>query len=399
MVTMRRYDLDWLRVFAIFLLMFYHTGMIFVANWVWHIKDASNSHLFTEWMFFMNRWRMVLLFFISGAGSWYALGLRSGKGYLKERSRRLLLPLTVGMLVIIPPQIYIEHLWRGTEYVNYFEFYSSVFNFVPYPAGSLSWHHLWFIAYLFLYSIIALPVFLFLRSDKGHRFMGRISTALGSASLYLPIVFITIGYMIILHYQVPKERNLVDDWARFFYYFCYFILGFLVQSHPNFWAWIEQKRKLSLRIAYISLVVVYYYRWNGIEPGNDVLWSSSLYLLINMTVSYAWVLAILGYAKKYLNRPVRWLPWASEAIYPFYILHQTIIVIVGYYFIKDMITDSIWVKFWMINLITLFLCLGLYELFIRPYDHVRPLFGLKRKSKTVPTIMPAKEFHQVKVKV
>jgi glucans biosynthesis protein C len=85
MVTSRRYDLDWLRVIAIFLLMFYHTGMIFVANWGWHIKDETTSHLFAEWMFFMNRWRMVLLFFISGAGSWYALGLRTGGGYLKRK--------------------------------------------------------------------------------------------------------------------------------------------------------------------------------------------------------------------------------------------------------------------------------------------------------------------------
>jgi glucans biosynthesis protein C len=383
METSRRYDLDWLRVIAIFLLMFYHTGMIFVANWGWHIKDENTSHLFAEWMFFMNRWRMVLLFFISGAGSWYALGSRTNGGYLKERSLRLLFPLIVGMLIIVPPQIYIERLWSGMEYAHYFEFYTSVFSFIPYPAGSFSWHHMWFIAYLFLYSIIALPVFSFFRSGKGYRIMSRISGILGSSSIYLPVVIITFGYMIILNYQVPTERNLVDDWARFFYYFCYFILGFVSQSHPDFWKWIEEKRRLSLQIAFVSLLIVNYYRWNALEPGNEVLWVSALSLFINMLVSYTWVLAILGYAKKYLNRPAKWLTWSNEAIYPFYILHQTVIVIIGYYFIQDIITDSIWAKFWIINVVTLFLCLGMYELFIRPYKYIRPLFGLKWKSAKV----------------
>ena len=102
--------------------MFYHIGMIFVAEWDWHIKDNNTSYLFTEWMYFMIRWRMVLLFFISGAGNWYALGSRSGSGFLKERSRRLFLPLVFGMLVIVPPQIYIEKLWTGVEFSHYFEF-------------------------------------------------------------------------------------------------------------------------------------------------------------------------------------------------------------------------------------------------------------------------------------
>ena len=376
METTRRHDLDWLRVIAIFLLMFYHTGMIFVADWGWHIKSETTSHLFAEWMFFMNRWRMVLLFFISGAGSWYALGLRTGGQYLKERSRRLFLPLIFGMLVIVPPQIYMERLWRGMDYAHYFEFYTSVFSFIPYPEGSFSWHHLWFIAYLFLYSIIGLPVFLFLRSDKGRRIMGRISGALGSFAIYLPVLFITAGYMIILNYQVPTERNLVDDWARFFYYFCYFILGFVAQSYPSFWMWIEQKRRMSLKIAFITLLIVNYYRWNGIDLSDEAIWVNALSMLITMLLSYSWVLAILGYGKKYLNRPAKWLSWANEAIYPFYILHQTVIVIIGYYFIQDIVTDSIWAKFWLINLITLFLCLGIYELFIRPYGLMRPLLGL-----------------------
>ncbi len=380
MKTERRYDLDWLRVIAIILLLFYHTGMIFVADWSWHIKDSTTSHLFTEWMYFMNRWRMVLLFFISGAGSWYALGFRTGKSYLIERSRRLMLPLVFGMLVIVPPQIYMELLWRGVDYANYFEFYPSVFSFVPYPKGNFSWHHLWFIAYLFCYSLIALPMFLFLRSGIGKRLMGSISQLIGKTSIYLPIIIIAAGYVSILLFQKPTERNIVDDWARFYYYFSFFLLGFVSQTQTVFWKWIEENRRLSLRAAFLSILLMNYLRWNGFEPDAGVFWQNTLYTTINVILAYTWVMAILGYAKKYLNRPAKWLSYANEGIYPFYILHQTVIVIIGYYFIQEGISDSIWAKFWGINLTTLFICLGLYELFIRRNRYIRPLFGIKAHS-------------------
>lgn len=373
----RRHDLDWLRVFAILLLMFFHSGMIFVADWGWHIKDTTTSHLFKEWMFFLNRWRMVLLFFISGAGTWYALGFRSGKTYAAERSRRLFLPLVFGMLVIVPPQIYMEHLWRGAGYASYLEFYPSVFAGIPYPEGSLSWHHLWFIAYLFLYSLIALPVFLFLRSDKGKRITETLAGKSGVISLYLPVLGIAAGYIGLALWQFPSERNLVDDAARFFYYFCFFFLGFLVQTQLRFWELIEGHRRNSLRIAFLCLIAVNYLRWNGLEPEWGAGWQSLMYTTFGILHAYAWVMAILGYGKRYLNRPAKGLSYANEGIYPFYILHQTVIVIIGYYVVQGGMPDGIWAKFWFINLVTFLVCLGLYELFIRPSRYLRPLFGMK----------------------
>jgi surface polysaccharide O-acyltransferase-like enzyme len=146
-VLTRRHDLDWLRLIAILILLFFHTGMWF-NTWGWHVKNSETSVAFNYWMVWLHYWRMPLLLFISGAGTYMALGKRTPGQFLKERRNRLLVPLVFGMFVVVPPQIYYEHI---LDYNSYWEFYKTVFQFVPYPRGSFSWHHLWFILYLFLF--------------------------------------------------------------------------------------------------------------------------------------------------------------------------------------------------------------------------------------------------------
>src|SRR5688572_7613958 len=162
----RRHDLDWLRFIAIIILLFFHTGMLF-NPWEWHVKNNELSGSFRYWMLWLHEWRMPLLLFISGAGTYIALGKRTPGQYAGERLKRLLIPLAFGMFVIVPPQIYYEHI---KEYSGYTDFYKTVFNFVPYPEGSFSWHHLWFVAYLLIYSLIAIPFLKFLRSPKSAAF-------------------------------------------------------------------------------------------------------------------------------------------------------------------------------------------------------------------------------------
>src|SRR5688572_24200126 len=146
---MERYDfLDWLRVIAIFVLLFFHTGMIFVG-WGWHIENADVITALERPMDIAHRLRMPLLFVIAGAGMWFALRSRSASQVLGERSLRLLLPLVVGMFVIVAPQVYMERVFRGDWQGGYAEFFfERVLRLEPYPAGDFSWHHLWFVAYL-----------------------------------------------------------------------------------------------------------------------------------------------------------------------------------------------------------------------------------------------------------
>ena len=138
-LSARRYDLDWLRIIAILIVLIFHVGMFF-NDWDWHIKNNNTSDAFGYVMIWLHYWRLPLLLFISGAGTIYASAKRNEKQFALERAKRLLIPLVFSMFVIVPPQIYFE---RISDYSSYFQFYPTVFECVPYPDGaSLSWHHM-----------------------------------------------------------------------------------------------------------------------------------------------------------------------------------------------------------------------------------------------------------------
>lgn len=149
--TIRRYDLDWLRVIVFGLLIFYHVGMFFVP-WGWHVKN-NVIYDWLRWpMLFLNQWRLPILFVISGMGTYYALGKRSMGTFMWERFLRLGIPLAAGMILIVPPQVYFERLADGAFSGSYLKFYTTAAFDGVYPEGNVSWHHLWFLPYLLVFS-------------------------------------------------------------------------------------------------------------------------------------------------------------------------------------------------------------------------------------------------------
>ncbi len=204
--TSRRYDLDWLRVICIIILLYYHVGMIYVP-WGWHIKSAEKSEVMRWIMIWLHYWRMPLLFFISGAGTYFALRKRTYGNYTRERVKRLFLPLVFGMFVIVPPQIYYERISNGIHFANYADFYPSVFDFVPYPEGSFSWHHLWFVAYLFLFSLISIPLFRWLNGARGIRFLDKIERFASRKGGALGYALVLIIIESAFHHSTPTKRT------------------------------------------------------------------------------------------------------------------------------------------------------------------------------------------------
>ena len=251
----RSYDLDWLRLIAIVILLFFHTGMWF-NEWDWHVKNNETSVTFQYWMIWSHYFRMPLLLFISGAGTYMALGKRTPKTFAGERFRRLFIPLVFGMFVIVPPQIYYEHI---KEYSNYWDFYKTVFNFVPYPQGSFSWHHLWFILYLFIYSLLALPFLGFVRSEKSLKFKNTVSKFLTHplGLLLIPSSLILITQILLRPYFPEETHDLVHDWAYFILYFIFFAMGIICYSIPNLWKAIGANRKHLLMTMLVSLIPFY----------------------------------------------------------------------------------------------------------------------------------------------
>ena len=166
----REYGLDWLRVIAFVVLIGYHTSAYF-APWPWPVKNPETSDWLSWVMIFFNRWRLPLLFFVSGAGTWFNLQRRGYREFAFERLRRLLLPLVFGMFVIVPPQVYVERVLAGRHYGSYFEFWGTIFTLVLYPKGNLTCHHLWFLPYILTYSLLGLPLFAMFRSPAGRAFV------------------------------------------------------------------------------------------------------------------------------------------------------------------------------------------------------------------------------------
>lgn len=376
----RRYDLDRLRVFAILVLLFYHTGMMYVS-WGWHIQSRETSVVFETVMRWLHRWRMPLLFFISGAGTFFALRKRSYGAYASERFKRLFVPLVFGMFVIVPPQIYLEWLFRGRFSGSYAEFYPNVFGFQPYhdggTGGAFSWHHLWFICYLFLYSLISIPVFMFLKSAGGQRFVDRIErlTVRKGGALWLGLV-IFISQLMTRPFYPDETHALLNDWAYFVENLLLFWLGYILVSRPVCWQQLADQRRIFLGATLLFTVVMYAMPIIfGFDRIDTELPLDVTYFFNNLLLMWASVLMSVGYSYRYINRNHRLLPYLNEAVYPFYILHQTVIVIIGYWVLKQ--NFGVYGGFLFTSLATLLVCAGLYWFIIRPFRLTRFLFGLK----------------------
>ncbi|MCF0061917.1 acyltransferase [Dyadobacter chenwenxiniae] len=370
----RRYDLDWLRVIAFAILIFFHVGMFF-NFWEWHIKNDVITHAIELPMRFTSQWRMSLLFMISGAGMYFALGSRGPKAFLSERFVRIFIPLVFGIFVIVPPQIFLERLTQGETY-SYGEFYKTIFDFTPYPAGSFSWHHLWYLVYIFLYSIIGLPLLLFIRrhnqlTASWVRLFGNPFTL-----ILVPVLWHMLGNVLLGHF--PTTHNLIRDWNEHFHDFTLFVTGFVLCTQTGFWETLKKYRKVNLVIWLIFTAILYAFYWiprAEIEGGEIIF-----YNLLKTLNAWCILLSIFGYAYVYLQFSNRFLKYANEAVYPFYILHQTVIVCLAYPLIN---TALPWiVKFIYLSVATFLICLVIYHFLIKQLNILRIVFGLKRKKES-----------------
>jgi hypothetical protein len=331
-IRRREYALDWLRAIAFAILIGYHAGMYFVP-WPWSVKNPAISEWLTWPMLFINRWRLPLLFFISGAGVWFSLNSRGYGRFLGERFRRLLVPLGFGMLVVIPPQIYVERMLAGWHYGNYFEFWQTVFTGVPYPRGNLSWHHLWFLPYILTYSVIGLPLFAVFRSRPGRDVVDALVRLCEIRGFIYLIAVPNIMVAWFLGPRWPSTMNLVSDWANFTGYLLMFLWGFVLCSSPRFLDLVERRRRECLVVGAGLTVLLFAAHPGPLLDGLALPLRRFLWELINACFSTAMILTLLGWSRALLNRESAVLRWATAAVYPFYIVHQTITVLLGYWWL------------------------------------------------------------------
>lgn len=369
----RRYDLDWLRVIVFALLIFYHVGMFFVP-WGWHIKN----NVIYEWlrwpMLFLNQWRLPILFVISGMGTYYALSKRNLGQFSWERFKRLGIPLIAGMLLIVPPQIYIERLVNDQFSGSYLEFYqTALFRGGPYPQGNISWHHLWFLPYLLLFSLVLGPVFVRLKR-KPSKLVEWVKKQLQKPyGLYLFIIPLFLVESFVEPF-FPSTKALIGDWFTISFYIILFFYGFLlIATKEVFWKSLEAVKKKALWIGILAFTLLIC-RWLFIEKDELPQHLGEAFLkVVNL---WSWILVLFGYAAKWLNKPSKKLAYANRAVYPFYILHQTITIIIAYY-LKDLEWNFL-TKATILAVGTFGFSWLIYHFVIVPIRPLHPLFGLKK---------------------
>ena len=370
LVSARRIELDWLRVATVMLVFLHHAGMPFNGD-TWHIMNGQSSKLLDDIMVYFEQWRLPLLLLISGAGTVMAFSKRSTLQFVKERSLRLIIPLIFGALVIIPPQTYFQ-------FINRYHSYSDI-----YPEALINVHtnHLWFIEFLFVFSILCIPLVLFLRSDRSTSVKQRIeSWCSGSWGLLLfAIPLIVLRVITKIYY--PENDHEIAYLSTSLYYLYFFVVGIILFSCKGLWSNLKRYRKINSIAALISLCLFYSYYYFPDEIISSYVsiptrWK--IWWAVSSLVGWATMLTVIGYAQVYLTKSHRWLPRLNEAVYPFYILHQTVIVALAYYVVQWQV--SITVKLPVLVLFSFISIALIYRILIYPFKLTRFLFGMKPKK-------------------
>ena len=374
----RRYDLDWLRVLAILAVFVYHCALIFAPD-PFSIKNPTTYQFIDDWGEFAGLWGMPLIFLISGASVFYALGKNSPGKYVKGIVARLLIPLFVGILTHIAFQVYLENLHNRTFSGSFFDFYPHYFDGMYGFGGNFAWMglHLWYLEALFIFSLLCLPFFLWLKnSANGRRALQRLGDFLtkpGAAYLFaLPAI-------VLINLLDPKSwgADVLGDWSIFIY-LSFFLSGFVIFSHEPLQESIKRWRWVSLVLG-ILLEPVVTGLWTALgEPSFGTpgfVLGTALYCL----GPWCWLLAIFGFGFQHLKRNNPSLRYANEAVLPFYILHQTVIVALGFFVVEWAIPDLL--KFLFILSASFVIVMVLYESLVRRNNLLRFLFGMKRLSK------------------
>lgn len=378
----RRFDLDWLRVLAFMILILYHVAMFYVADWGWHIKSDTTSETLQYLMLLVNPWRMPLLFLISGAALWFAGKKISSWGLLKLRLVRLLPPLVVGMLVIVPPQMYFQILQAENVELSYMAFYrlyldmgTEAFPNHHTPVGLITWNHLWFIPYLITYTmafVVLKPVL-----DRLAAALNRVNVPL--ILLYLVPVAVLVQFGFFLRPYYPQTAALVGDWYSHALYFTLFAAGYVMAGQLQIVQTLVNARWICLGISLFSYLLMVLLHADIIfsEPGNRADWIVST--LIQYINGWAWLLTVMAWAAAWLNHPSRALTYMNTAILPWYVLHQTVTIILAWYLSPLGLRPGL--EGMLVLLGTILGCAGGYEL-IRRTRLTRFLFGLKLEDHT-----------------
>jgi glucans biosynthesis protein C len=374
----RRHDIDALRVLAFGLLILYHVGMFYVAGWDWHVKSAYQAEWLRWPMRVVNQWRMPLLFLVSGLAAGFLLRRATPGGFARSRIHRLLLPLAFGMAVVVPPQAYFQALYNGAFEGGYGAFLVHYFTFQPWPPGAfdgsdvgITWNHLWYLPYLLVYSLVLALLLPVLRSARGEALAARFRGLRGWRLWLLPAIPLVIASWA-LSGAFPTTHDLVADWSNHAQSFPVFLFGYWIGTDSGLWAELR-RRRWWLLVGALATFAAFALLLATTTPGPNV--PRMLFDVAQRLNTWTWVLLVLAWGHHLLNRPMPWLAYASESVYPWYVLHQTITVAAGYGLARYALGPV--VEPVLVLGATALGSVAITHWLVRPSQLLRPLFGMQ----------------------
>jgi peptidoglycan/LPS O-acetylase OafA/YrhL len=379
MTTHRVYYLDWLRVLAILGVFFYHALRPFDLT-EWHIKNVEMSLPLTAVLLFFAPWGMPFFFLVAGTGTWFALQHRTPRRYVHERFKRLLVPYLFGVLLLTPIMLCTEwaHKVRsGVLNTTFQEFVGSRSMIIGPEIFGWAGYHLWFLGFLFSFSLLALPIFLWLRHESGQRWVARLAGLCehrgGLLLAVIPLLAFQLAFRLFFY---EGEHN----WADFFFMLAFFVLGYVLFCDERFTHAIRREWRLHLGIAVATTAVILSmvafgdgYGWVAMPwlPGFYLIWAL---IVIN---GWCWTLAIMFVGMHFLDFSNRTLQYGQEAILPFFLFHQPVIMGIAFFVVQWELTIP--VKLMAVVVGSFAVTVGLYELFIRRSEPLRLIFGMKSR--------------------
>ncbi|WP_435275765.1 acyltransferase family protein [Psychrobium sp. nBUS_13] len=380
----RRHDLDWLRVVAFGLLILFHSGMFYVENWGFHAKSQYRSETLESVMLLIQPWRMIILWFIAGIAIKLIMAKVTVAHFIYQRSIRILIPLLFGILVVVPPQLYVEMTQNNDLSMSYWQFMLEFYSpdtqlFNKYSSGiwpHIDVNHLWFLRSLWKYSLIILLIMPLLNATWVTRFTNWVM----QQHFALIVLIFTVPLFIF-------QLTLPDDETRYAIGFTCMLYGYLIGWHAQFWQRVTALRKvLLIALLTCAIIVISFYNLIWLQPEGKPEWLSLIGLLIYNMMRILGVFCAFGFAHYYLNKSSSVLRYLNDAVYPFYIIHQTLIIVIGYQLTALSLGPII--EPLLVVVLTIVGCFSLFEL-IKRVDLLRFVFGLKMQknySKPLTTI-------------
>ena len=367
----RQYHIDWLRVIATIAIFLFHNARVYNFD-DWHIKNAQTSLGATQFVEFMDMWMMPLFFILSGAAVYYSLKSRTAGSFLKERFFRIMIPwLVTGIFVIAPAQVYLERLSHGEFSGNFFQFFPHYFDGMYAFGGNFAWTgmHLWYLMMLSVFSVILLPMFL-PRAKTGVSPAQSIAAKLGRPWV-LPLLWVPVAAAALL--SKPLGLGFTEQMGSWdvLSYAVFFVLGYMLFASTGLQEAIRKQGGWFLLAAVVFSAAHLILKFS-IHPAfyEDID--------IRLFATWGWIVGLFWLGGRFLNFTNRFLVHVNEMVLPFYILHQTVIVIVAYFVVQTGL--AIPLKYGITAVISFAVIVALYELLVSRIGVLRFLFGMRKKA-------------------